>query len=90
MGSTREPLARELGLPFDPDELVARVRSVLARQQRLLTEAARFFADAAVGQGSQGGSGKQNSRGEALQQQFTLREASVLQLVAEGLMNADE
>ena len=72
MGSTREPLARELGLPFDPDELVARVRSVLARQQRLLTEAARF-ADADVGQGSQGGSGKQNSRGEALQQQFNPR-----------------
>ena len=88
--------------PFDPDELVARVRSVLARQQRLLTEAARF-ADADVGQlakqiteirsllgqGSQGGSGKQSSRGEALQQQFTPREASVLQLVAEGLMNKE-
>ena len=43
-----------------------------------------------LGQGSQGGSGKQNSRGEAPQQQFTPREASVLQLVAEGLMNADE
>ncbi|KKZ14872.1 MAG: chemotaxis protein CheY [Candidatus Synechococcus spongiarum 142] len=88
--------------PFDPDELVARVRSVLARQQRLLTEAARF-ADADVGQlakqiteirsllgqGSQGGSGKQSSRGEAPQQQFTPREASVLQLVAEGLMNKE-
>ena len=89
--------------PFDPDELVARVHSVLARQQRLLTEAARF-ADADVGQlakqiteirsllgqGSQGGLGKQGSRGggaEAPQLQFTPREASVLQLVAEGLMN---
>lgn len=90
--------------PFDPDELVARVRSVLARQQRLLTEAARF-ADADVGQlakqiteirsllGQGGGQGslmgKQGGRGvgEAPQQQFTPREASVLQLVAEGLMN---
>ena len=88
--------------PFDPDELVARVRSVLARQQRLLAEAARF-ADADVGQlakqiteirsllgqGGQGSSGKPGSRGggEASQQQFTPREASVLQLVAQGLMN---
>ena len=91
--------------PFDPDELVARVRSVLARQQRLLTEAARF-ADADVGQlakqiteirsllgqGGQAqgaGLGKHSSRGdgETPQPQFTPREASVLQLVAEGLMN---
>ncbi|WP_025782560.1 response regulator transcription factor, partial [Candidatus Synechococcus spongiarum] len=86
--------------PFDPDELVARVRSVLARQQRLLTEAARF-ADADVGQlakqiteirsllgqGGQGVSGRQGSRDGAPRQQFTPREASVLQLVAEGLMN---
>ena len=86
--------------PFDPDELVARVRSVLARQQRLLTEAARF-ADAdmgqlarqiteirsLLGQGEQGGSDRQRTRDGALQQQFTPREASVLQLVAEGLMN---
>ncbi len=89
--------------PFDPDELVARVRSVLARQQRLLAEAARF-ADADVGrlakqiteirsllgQGDQGSSGgQQRSRGETPQQQFTPREASVLQLVAEGLMNKE-
>ena len=87
--------------PFDPDELVARVRGVLARQQRLLAEAARF-ADADVGQlakqiteirsllgqGGPGSSGKR-SRGEAPQQQFTPREASVLQLVAEGLMNKE-
>ncbi|KMM16846.1 chemotaxis protein CheY, partial [Synechococcus sp. GFB01] len=35
--------------PFDPDELVARVRNVVNRQQRLLAEAARF-ADADIGQ----------------------------------------
>ena len=35
--------------PFDPDELVARVRNVVKRQERLLAEAARF-ADADVGQ----------------------------------------
>lgn len=88
--------------PFDPDELVARVRSVLARQQRLLAEAARF-ADADVGQlakqiteirsllgqGGPGRLGQQRSRSEAPQQQFTPREASVLQLVAEGLMNKE-
>ena len=89
--------------PFDPDELVARVRSVLARQQRLLAEAARF-ADADVGRlakqiteirsllgqsGQEGSTGKNRSLGEAPQQQFTPREASVLQLVAEGLMNKE-
>ena len=88
--------------PFDPDELVARVRSVLTRQQRLLAEAARF-AEADVGQlarqiteirsllgqGVQVGSGKQGGRsaGAVPPRQFTPREASVLQLVAEGLMN---
>ena len=35
--------------PFDPDELVARVRNVVRRQERLLAEAARF-ADADIGQ----------------------------------------
>ncbi|MCE2836554.1 MAG: response regulator transcription factor [Cyanobium sp. 49614_E6] len=34
--------------PFDPDELVARVRNVVRRQERLLAEAARF-ADADIG-----------------------------------------
>ena len=34
--------------PFDPDELVARVRNVAQRQQRLLQEAARF-ADTDMG-----------------------------------------
>lgn len=35
--------------PFDPDELIARVRNVVKRQERLLTEAARF-ADTDVSQ----------------------------------------
>ncbi|MFL0756403.1 MAG: response regulator transcription factor, partial [Prochlorococcus sp.] len=35
--------------PFDPEELVARVRNVVRRQDRLLAEAARF-ADTDVGQ----------------------------------------
>ena len=56
--------------PFDPDELVARVRNVVQRQERLLREAARY-ADTDLGQA------------------FTPREASVLQLVAEGLMNKE-
>jgi DNA-binding NarL/FixJ family response regulator len=84
--------------PFDPDELVARVRNVVARQQRLLAEAARF-ADADIGQLSRqiteirsllasGGSPRPSSGGDS-DLSFTPREASVLQLVAEGLMNKE-
>jgi DNA-binding NarL/FixJ family response regulator len=84
--------------PFDPDELVARVRNVVARQQRLLAEAARF-ADADLGQLSRqiteirsllasGGSPRPSSGGNS-DLSFTPREASVLQLVAEGLMNKE-
>ncbi len=82
--------------PFDPDELVARVRNVVKRQDRLLAEAARF-ADADVGQMA-----KQITEIRSMLSQvdeapnknlqlpsFTPREASVLQLVAEGLMNKE-
>tara|TARA_Y100001968_G_scaffold51762_1_gene42710 strand:- start:22889 stop:23617 length:729 start_codon:yes stop_codon:yes gene_type:complete len=83
--------------PFDPDELVARVRNVVKRQERLLAEAARF-ADTDVGQMarqiteirsmlSQGD--KTPSQKNVLIPNFTPREASVLQLVAEGLMNKE-
>ena len=84
--------------PFDPDELVARVRNVLNRQQRLLAEAARY-ADTDVGHMAQQIDeirsllkGKASRRRTAPSQtlyQFTPREASVLQLVAEGLMNKE-
>jgi len=83
--------------PFDPDELVARVRNVVRRQDRLLTEAARF-ADADVGQMARqiseirsmlSGSGDAASAPDTPQLSFTPREASVLQLVAEGLMNKE-
>ena len=82
--------------PFDPDELIARVSNVLKRQERLLTEAARF-ADADVGQMA-----RQITEIRSMLTQeetcpskdislpdFTPREASVLQLVAEGLMNKE-
>ncbi len=83
--------------PFDPDELVARVRNVVKRQERLLAEAARF-ADTDVGQMArqiteiksmltQGESNPSNKND--LLPNFTPREASVLQLVAEGLMNKE-
>jgi DNA-binding NarL/FixJ family response regulator len=91
--------------PFDPDELVARVRNVVRRQERLLAEAARF-ADADIGAmarqiteirsmlGGGGGTGA-GSGGSArkpvsdVKLDFTPREASVLQLVAEGMMNKE-
>ncbi len=82
--------------PFDPDELVARVRNVVNRQDRLLAEAARF-ADADVGQMA-----RQITEIRSMLTQaetsptrdielpsFTPRESSVLQLVAEGLMNKE-
>jgi DNA-binding NarL/FixJ family response regulator len=83
--------------PFDPDELVARVHNVVRRQERLLQEAARF-ADADIGQMAKqiteirsllasGGGGKKPVT--AVQHEFTPREASVLQLVAEGMMNKE-
>ena len=83
--------------PFDPDELVARVKNVVQRQERLLTEAARF-ANADVGQmakqiteiKSMLSNGETNkSRKDDSIPNFTPREASVLQLVAEGLMNKE-
>ncbi len=82
--------------PFDPDELVARVRNVVKRQDRLLAEAARF-ADADVGQMARqiteirsmlSESAKGPLQGADLPN-FTPRESSVLQLVAEGLMNKE-
>ncbi len=81
--------------PFDPDELVARIRNVVRRQERLLAEAARF-ADVDVGQmarqiteiRSMLSQGDSSSR-DVLLHNFTPREESVLQLVAEGLMNKE-
>ena len=82
--------------PFDPDELVARVRNVVRRQERLLAEAARF-ADADIGAMARQiteirsllASGGPKQAPPAAEHSFTPREASVLQLVAEGLMNKE-
>ena len=82
--------------PFDPDELVARVRNVAQRQQRLLQEAARF-ADADMGQMAKQITEIRSllAQAEALTRsghcptQLHTRESSVLQLVAEGLMNKE-
>merc|ERR1712097_52794 len=64
--------------PFDPDELVARVRNVVQRQERLLKEAARY-ADTDLGQMAkqigeirtmlQGGAGK--AAGQSVEHSFT-------------------
>ncbi len=82
--------------PFDPDELIARVKNVVRRQERLLAEAARF-ADADVGQmakqiteiRSMLAQGESSASKDAELPNFTPRESSVLQLVAEGLMNKE-
>ncbi len=83
--------------PFDPDELVARVNNVVRRQERLLAEAARF-ADADIGQMARqiteirsmlGGGGASRGGEPEQKHDFTPREASVLQLVAEGMMNKE-
>jgi len=82
--------------PFDPDELVARVRNVAQRQQRLLQEAARF-ADTDMGQMAKQiteirsllAQAEALPSNEPVVHNFTPREASVLQLVAEGLMNKE-
>jgi DNA-binding NarL/FixJ family response regulator len=82
--------------PFDPDELVARVHNVVRRQERLLTEAARF-ADADIGQMAKQiteirsllATGGPKKGAAVVKHEFTPREASVLQLVAEGMMNKE-
>ena len=83
--------------PFNPDELVARVKNVVRRQERLLTEAARF-ADTDVGQMAKQiteiksmltQNDTNSARKDLILPSFTPREASVLQLVAEGLMNKE-
>lgn len=82
--------------PFDPDELVARVQNVVRRQERLLAEAARF-ADADIGQMAKQiteirsllSTGGQKKATVPAEHSFTPREASVLQLVAEGMMNKE-
>ncbi len=83
--------------PFDPDEMVARVKNVIQRQDRLLAEAARF-ADTDVSQMAKQiteiksmltQSDSNGSRKDLVIPNFTPREASVLQLVAEGLMNKE-
>ena len=82
--------------PFDPDELIARARNVVKRQERLLAEAARF-ANADVGQMARQITEIRSmlTQGESSPSKnidlpnFTPREASVLQLVAEGLMNKE-
>jgi DNA-binding NarL/FixJ family response regulator len=83
--------------PFDPDELVARVHNVVRRQDRLLAEAARY-ADADIGAMAKqiteirsmlGSGGGVKKSAPDVKLDFTPREASVLQLVAEGMMNKE-
>ena len=83
--------------PFDPDELSARVKNVINRQERLLKEAARF-ADIDVSKMAKQiteiksmltDQNPLNQENSIDIPSFTPREASVLQLVAEGLMNKE-
>ena len=83
--------------PFNPDELVARVKNVVRRQERLQAEDARF-ADTDVGQMAKQiteiksmltQNDTNSARKDLILPSFTPREASVLQLVAEGLMNKE-
>ena len=83
--------------PFDPDELAARVKNVINRQERLLKEAAKF-ADTDVSKMAKQiteirtmltNNNPKNNDDNIKTPNFTPREASVLQLVAEGLMNKE-
>ena len=83
--------------PFDPDELTARVKNVIKRQERLLKEAAKF-ADTDVSKMAKQiteiksmltNNNPKNQENNLSTPNFTPREASVLQLVAEGLMNKE-
>tara|TARA_B100001121_G_scaffold272669_1_gene259337 strand:- start:223 stop:945 length:723 start_codon:yes stop_codon:yes gene_type:complete len=83
--------------PFDPDELAARVKNVISRQERLLKEAAKF-ADTDVSKMAKQiteirsmltNNNPKNLDNTVSTPNFTPREASVLQLVAEGLMNKE-
>ena len=83
--------------PFDPDELAARVKNVISRQERLLKEAAKF-ADTDVSKMAKQiteirtmltNNNPKNHDDNITTPNFTPREASVLQLVAEGLMNKE-
>tara|TARA_B100000073_G_scaffold344101_2_gene350231 strand:- start:1160 stop:1885 length:726 start_codon:yes stop_codon:yes gene_type:complete len=83
--------------PFDPDELAARVKNVIMRQDRLLKEAAKF-ADTDVSKMAKQiteirsmltNNNPANQENANIIPSFTPREASVLQLVAEGLMNKE-
>ena len=83
--------------PFDPDELSARVKNVINRQERLLKEAAKF-ADIDVSKMAKQitenrsmltNNNPANQDNSTTLPSFTPREESVLQLVAEGLMNKE-
>ena len=83
--------------PFDPDELSARVKNVINRQERLLKEAAKF-ADTDVSKMAKQiteirsmltNNNPANQDNSTTLPSFTPREESVLQLVAEGLMNKE-
>tara|TARA_B100000131_G_scaffold136541_1_gene133174 strand:+ start:19590 stop:20315 length:726 start_codon:yes stop_codon:yes gene_type:complete len=83
--------------PFNPEELSARVRNVINRQERLLKEAAKF-ADIDVSKMAKQiteirsmltKNNPANQDDSSSLPSFTPREESVLQLVAEGLMNKE-